>query len=205
LGGLANALNFGICQVRGKYIARMDADDISLPSRLKTQYDFLENHPNIVLVGCDSKLIDASGNVLKQKFKFYQDNYSIRRMLPIRNTILHPAIMVRTELMLAMGGYKYGNMSEDHELFIRISRSNSNEFHNINKILFCYRRHPNQITDISRARKNFCEISGFLFTEFLLTLNFKYILGMCVVSPFGRRILNYSRSLKYLYSKLNSL
>lgn len=201
LGGLANALNFGICQARGVYIARMDADDMSLEHRLQVQYDFMQSNPSIVLVGCDSVLIDERGEVLTQKFKFYEDNASIRNMLPIRNTILHPAIMAKTSLLLQMGGYKYGHMSEDHELFIRISRNKGNQLHNLNEVLFCYRRHSGQITDILYARKNFCEISGFLFTEFLLTLNFKYIFGMCVVSPLGRRILNLGRRVESLFSR----
>ena len=201
LDGLANALNFGICQAKGVYIARMDADDISREHRLQVQYDFMEKNPSIVLVGCDSVLINERGDVLAQKFKFYGDDVSIRKNLPIRNTILHPAIMVKTSLLLQMGGYKYGHMSEDHELFIRISRNKENIFHNLNEILFCYRRHSGQITDISRSRKNFCEISGFLFTEFLLTFDFKYIFGMCVVSPLGRRMLNLSRKAKLLFMK----
>lgn len=199
LGGLANALNFGICQAKGIYIARMDADDISRENRLQAQYDFMKNNPSTVLVGCDSILIDERGDMMAQKFKFYGDDASIRKYLPIRNTILHPAIMIKTSLLLQMGGYKYGHMSEDHELFIRISRNKENLFHNLNEILFCYRRHSGQITDISRARKNFCEISGFLFTEFLLTFNVKYIFGMCVVSPFGRHVLNLSRRVKSLF------
>jgi len=201
LGGLSNALNFGICQARAKNIARMDADDISLSNRLQVQYDFMLDHPSIVLVGCDSLLIDEQGKALDQKFKFYENNMAIRNMLSIRNTILHPAIMVKTSLMMQMGGYKYGHMSEDHELFIRIARNKNNHFHNIKQVLFCYRRHSGQITDISYARKNFCEISGFLFTEFLLTLNFKYIIGMLVVSPLGRHALSFGRKLKPLLMK----
>jgi glycosyltransferase involved in cell wall biosynthesis len=197
MGGLANALNFGICQSKSKYIARMDADDISFPSRLKSQFDFLENNKAVVLVGCDSNLIDENGGLLQQKFKFFHSDFQIRRVLPMRNPILHPAIMIRTEIMLAMGGYKYGHMSEDHELFIRIARNKDYQFHNINEVLFNYRRHPNQITDISRARKNFCEIAGFLFTEFLLTFNIKYIIGMCLVSPIARKTLSFARKSAY--------
>lgn len=202
LGGLSNALNFGIDQARGKYIARMDADDISLAHRLQVQHAFMLDHPSMVLTGCNSFLIDEQGEVLEQKFKFYEDDKAIRNMLPIRNTILHPAIMVKTDLMLQMGGYKYGHMSEDHELFIRIARNKDNQLHNINEVLFYYRRHSGQITDISYARKNFCEISGFLFTEFLLTLNFKYILGMFVASPLGRHILSFSRKVKSTFLRV---
>jgi hypothetical protein len=174
----------------------MDADDISLKNRLELQYIYLEKNPHICLVGCDSNLIDDNGNILLQKFKFYEDDSSIRKYLPIRNTILHPAIMIRTKTLIKAGGYKYGHMSEDHELFIRIARDKENRFHNIGQVLFLYRRHTAQITDISNARKNFCEISGFLFTEFLLTLNLRYILGMFVVSPLGRRAVKFLRSIQ---------
>lgn len=57
--GLANVLNIGMDMARGKYIARMDSDDISLPTRLDMQVSFLETHPNIDLCSCGMKLFGA--------------------------------------------------------------------------------------------------------------------------------------------------
>lgn len=121
-------------------------------------------------------------------FLFYENDNSIRSVLPYRNPLLHPCLMIKKSLLYDLGGYKYGHMSEDHELFIRAARFPEVKFHNLNKVLFQYRRHSNQITSILNAEKNFYEICGFLFTEFLLTKNPKYILGMFIVHPSIRRL-----------------
>src|SRR3989344_8977423 len=52
--GLTKSLNIGLKEAQGKYIARLDADDISLPDRLKIQHDFMESHPDIALSGTDA-------------------------------------------------------------------------------------------------------------------------------------------------------
>ena len=61
--GLANNLNIGIRMACGKYIARMDGDDISLPDRLKTQIDFLETHPDIALCSCGMEMFGKDNMV----------------------------------------------------------------------------------------------------------------------------------------------
>ena len=61
--GLANILNVGLEMARGKYIARMDSDDISLPNRIKTQVDFLEAHPDIDLVSVGMQLFGSRTDV----------------------------------------------------------------------------------------------------------------------------------------------
>ena len=59
--GLAATLNTCIAQAKGKYIARMDADDISRPKRLERQYQFLEKHIQYAFTGCNADLIDENG------------------------------------------------------------------------------------------------------------------------------------------------
>lgn len=194
--GLANALNFGLIQAKGEYIARMDSDDISLPDRFFNQINYLIKNPMVSILGCRAILIDENDNKIGD-FPFYENNTTIRSALPYRNPLLHPCLMIKKDLLYYLGGYKYGHMSEDHELFIRAARIPEVNFHNLDTVLFKYRRHPNQITSISNAKKNCCEICGFLFTEFLLTKNPKYILGMMVVNPFLRRL---RLKLKKIYS-----
>ena len=55
--GLTKSLNLGIAKAKGKYIARMDADDISMPKRLEKQFDFMEEHPEFAFVGLEQKLL----------------------------------------------------------------------------------------------------------------------------------------------------
>lgn len=89
---------------------------------------------------------------------------------------------------MSVGGYKYGLMSEDHELFIRLARDNKIIFMNMVERLYSYRRHELQITDLSKSKENYCQISAFLFSEFLLTHNYKYLLGILRVHPYIRTI-----------------
>lgn len=187
-GGLAFSLNLGITEARGEYIARMDADDISEQDRLQVQARYLDEHPDVDVVGCRVQLIDAKSAKIARPHPYFQSNEEIRRVLPYRNPLVHPALMFRKRALLAVQGYKYGHFSEDHEMFIRMARNPDVEFWNLNQVLFRYRRHAQQATQPDRMRWHYAEISGFLFTEFLLTHSPKYLLGMFVVHPWFRRV-----------------
>src|SRR5688572_4742991 len=65
--GLAWSLNRGLKQADGRYIARMDADDISLPPRLEKQFSFMEEHSGVGVTGTAVEIIDASGQVIGQR------------------------------------------------------------------------------------------------------------------------------------------
>lgn len=197
LAGLAFALNLGINVARGDYIARADADDLSHPSRLRKQAAFLDAHPKVGIVGSRVRLIGPdSAPIEGRTLEFCGTDREIRRRLPYKNTLIHPALMFRREVLMQMRGYCYGHMSEDHELFLRVARTQW-EFANLDEVLFDYRRHPEQITNAGRARDHFVEISGFLWTEFLRTGSPKYLLGMAVVFPPARRLRNAFRRLLY--------
>lgn len=189
LTGFVFALNYGISVSLGKYIARMDADDISFPDRIAIQVDYLESNPSITLVSTACQFINESNKILEnRKFKIVVENKDIRSHLPFRNPILHAAMMVRKEALIKVGGYKYGLMSEDHELFLRMARDKTVIFANLDKVLYLYRRHKNQNTDLSKAKANYYEISAFLFSEFLRTKNYKFIIGILRVHPMLRKI-----------------
>ncbi len=192
MGGFAFSLNYGISVSSGKYIARMDADDISTSDRILTQVTYLESHPSISLISCACDFIDEENHIMTNRiFKIVEDDEQIRRALPYRNPILHAAMMVRRELLINVGGYKYGHMSEDHELYIRLARDCNIKFFNLNKVLYHYRRHADQATSIEKAKNNYYEIAAFLFSEFLRTKNIKYIIGILRVSPFVRKLYNW--------------
>ena len=70
LKGITFALNYGINLVKTKYVARMDSDDISHPTRFEKQLNFLEGNPNYVLVGCRVKLIDECGEIINKDSSF---------------------------------------------------------------------------------------------------------------------------------------
>ena len=185
LPGLANALNHGLSLARGELVARMDADDISLPDRLAFKRAAMVDDPRLAVVGCRSDLIDARGDVIGE-FPFFGDDRSIRRALPYRNPLLHPCLMMRKSTLISIGGYRYGHMSEDHEMFIRLARDSSITFKNIDDRLFQHRRHAGQITSVDSLKRHYPEVAGFLVTEFLFTHNPMYLVGTVVLHPWVR-------------------
>ncbi len=187
MGGFAFALNLGICAARGEFIARMDGDDVSKPNRLEKQVEFLDKNPDIGVVGCRIELIDSDSKLVGRALRFFESDTQIRKALPYRNPLIHPALMFRKATLVQVKGYQYGHTSEDHEMFLRMARNPSNKFHNLDMILFQYRRHEAQATAPWRISVSFSEISGFLFTEFLMNPSPKYLLGMVIIHPWVRR------------------
>lgn len=180
--GLANALNFGINASTADLIARHDADDISLKDRLMVQYDYMQKYHDIGVLGCKVNLIDANGNQLNAGFPFVAEHKHIKAASPVINLLCHPALMFRKQALLDVGGYVYGYRCEDHDLFLRLFESTDWKAHNINQLLFYYRRHSQQLTgkvDFSL----FAEASAPLALRFLKTGNPMYVLGILYVFP----------------------
>lgn len=89
---LATLLNTYITKCKGKYIARMDADDLSMPNRLETQLSFLENNPEVDLVGGYTELF---GHKAGKIWKYPLEHESIKTQLLFSNPISHPVAMFR--------------------------------------------------------------------------------------------------------------
>jgi glycosyltransferase involved in cell wall biosynthesis len=179
---LTFALNYGLSNAKTKYIARMDSDDISLSQRLYKQLKYLNNNSKVGVLGCKVFLINEFGHKMKDSFLTFYSHRQIVRWLPIFNSMCHPALMFRKECLECVGGYKSDLHSEDHELFIRISRESKWEFTNLNQNLFYYRRHTNQKTNGKRL-KIFSEICSFLIMHFIQSGNLLFLLGIIWVFP----------------------
>ena len=139
--GIVGALNDGLAVARGEYIARMDADDISHPARLATQLRYLDKHPEVVGVGCDVCMIDPAGRPLKE-FKVTTDPQKLRqKIIGIEDIgIIHPALMVRRDVMKRVGGYRPEyNFVEDFDLYFRLL--DEGELANVPGVLLDYRQH----------------------------------------------------------------
>lgn len=120
--GLTRRLNEALNMAEGEYIARMDSDDISMPERLGEQVRFLDNNPDVAVVGTFSYDIDESGKIISRKVLPYKPE-DIKRELIRRNPILHSSIMARREAIEKAGGYdekfKY---AQDYDLWLKISQ-----------------------------------------------------------------------------------
>jgi glycosyltransferase involved in cell wall biosynthesis/radical SAM superfamily enzyme YgiQ (UPF0313 family) len=119
--GLTASLNVGIRAASGKYIARMDADDLSVPYRFAQQFDFLETNPSIAVVGSSYYTINEEGavagiiNVLAKPA-------DIKRELPRQNWFGHGSVMMRKSCVEEIGGYDERFVyAQDYDLFLRLS------------------------------------------------------------------------------------
>jgi glycosyltransferase involved in cell wall biosynthesis len=127
--GYVDALNFGAEQVQTKYIARLDADDISLPERLSKQLHFLEIHADVAVVGSRNGYIAGK----RQQFRVGLGSYAIcpsyappMARPPLWNpsedgqTITHSTATIRTDAFRSVGGYRPLAPAEDLDLWLRL-------------------------------------------------------------------------------------
>lgn len=173
--GLSKTLNHGLERARGRYIARMDADDISLPHRLEMQVDYLENHPEAAVVSSLVELVDLQG-VPVGEWREDREAVSpeaIRAMLPRCNCLAHPAVMVRRELLKEYGYWERDLPAQDYNLWLRMA-ADGHRLHKIPKVLLQHRRHPASITSTSNllafGAKDIRVKASFLKHRFFRTL-----------------------------------
>lgn len=140
--GMSVALNRGLREARGIYIARMDSDDISYPFRLQIEYDFLNNHPECGLVGGGVEIIDTNGRVIGER---NIRTRNAKKILKHRCIFQHSEVMFRKDVVIALGGYheRFKN-ALDYDLWLRISTVK--EIVKIDKILGKWRLNPGGLT-----------------------------------------------------------
>lgn len=120
--GLTKALNRAVSSAKGEYVARMDADDVSLPERLGQQVAFLDQHADVALLGCNFYEIDDSGAIVADK-ELVPENEEIKWRLLFHNCYGHSTTIFRKDCFLRVGGYDEGLVcSQDYDLWVRLSR-----------------------------------------------------------------------------------
>ncbi len=135
--GLAYSLNTCIDVAKGKYLARMDDDDICEPNRFQVQVDYLESHSEVSFVGCNAKLINDEGVWGHREMPEDPGKNSFLRFSPY----IHPTVMIRREIFDTHSAYRSSKETwrcEDYELFMRLMKL-GHRGHNIQQELFRYR------------------------------------------------------------------
>lgn len=144
--GVIKTLNRGISLCSGKYIARMDADDICVSERLEMQYNFLEKNTGVALCGTYAMIINEEGRPTGKIINLQSDEY-LQISLLFTPSFVHPSIMVKAEVLKAnlySDAYKH---AEDYELWCRIARNH--QVANIPCFLLKYRWHTQNVSVVN--------------------------------------------------------
>jgi glycosyltransferase involved in cell wall biosynthesis len=133
--GLAASLNKGIKMAKGKYIARMDADDISLPDRIESQVDFMEKNPHIGILGTAIRNYGTSN----YKYIFPSESEMLKCNLLFNVCFAHPSVIIRKEVMIFNNIYyneELRQYSEEYDLWSRLI--DFTQYSNLDKVKLLY-------------------------------------------------------------------
>ena len=134
--GLTKSLNRAIKQARGEYIARQDADDISLPNRFEEQIKYFKKNPKVVLLGTGICRIDGNGKILGKTLAIAKPGKSLVK----QNQFNHGSTMFKSGVIRELGGYnELFKYCQDYELWLRLAKYY--EVRNLPQILYQLRFH----------------------------------------------------------------
>jgi len=165
--GIVTALNAGLEHCQAKYIARMDADDLSHTERLSRQVAYLEQHPGVSLVGC--RVRGYPPHDVRAGFMVYLDwqnalltDEDIRREIFVESPLAHPSVMMRKDALLEVGGYHEHGWPEDYDLWLRFYLAGA-RFAKLQEILLDWREHPERLThkDSRYSLENFLRVKAY--------------------------------------------
>src|SRR5690242_1980969 len=152
--GIAAALNKGLSKAASEYIARFDADDICFPERLMQQVAFLDEHPEVIIIGSDAEYISEDGEHL---FHFKSIGHSHQQIIQKIHSycpFIHSSVMYRKEAIIKAGGYSiHAHSFEDYLLWIQLLKFG--KFANLPQQLIKVRFNPASVTIDERWRGRF--------------------------------------------------
>lgn len=169
--GVIEAANAGIEACQSPLIARMDADDYTHPERLALQSLYLEEHPEVAVVG---SLVRAFSDAnVREGYRIYVhwlnsllSDSDIRREMFVESPLANPSVMIRKIWFEKMGGYQEYGWPEDYDLWLRMYIAGAT-FAKIPKVLLDWRDHPNRITrtDSRYSVKNFLRAKAYYLSQ----------------------------------------
>jgi len=152
--GLVETLNAGLAVCRAPLVARMDADDVSLPERLGKQFAYMESHPEIALCGCHVRSFPEE--TLGEGMKLYEEwlnsvasEEEIGRDIFVESPFAHPSVMYRREAVLRSGGYEDNGWPEDYDLWMRLYVCGA-RFAKLPETLYLWRDYPERLSRTHR-------------------------------------------------------
>ena len=149
LGG-CQTLNEGLKHTRGKYVARQDNDEWSYPDRLAKQIKFMEDNPEVGVLGGSMEIINEMGEIVGKR-NYKTTDSSIRKYIFRYSPFSHPLVMFRKSILDKVGYYDCTHApADDYELYFRMGQES--KFANLNDVLLKYRVVATSLTN-SRTRK----------------------------------------------------
>jgi len=171
------SLSLGLHHARGKYIARMDGDDIAYPHRLQVQLEFMKNNPDVSVLGTAFEVIDLLDKPISVVRNPLTD-IGIRQAMIFKNPLCHPTIMFKRDTVLAAGGYLGGFHSEDYDLWLRLSNYQEIKFANLSMVCLGYRS-----VSVGTARKSrdaYASMAGSQLRSFLVRWNIRWLIAALI-------------------------
>ena len=159
---ISQTLNDGLALAQGKYIARLDDDDYWCdPDKLKKQVDFLESHPEYIVVGGGTIVVDDDD---KERFRYFklEADKEIRARALFTNPFTHSTVMFRRDAALAVGGYGNFKNAEDWDLWLKLGTKG--EFYNLQEYFVRYLMNDKSKTVIFK-RSQSKEILAILYSH----------------------------------------
>lgn len=156
--GLAEARNAVASLAKGQYIAIQDADDVSLPDRLRWQVGFMNEHPEVGVVGGAAEWINAQGQHL-WVMNMPTEDREIRSALVTRCPFMQTAVLMRREAFESVGKYRSAFApAEDYDLWLRMSEWF--RCANLEPVVVKYRIHPQQVSISKRKIQTLCIVAA---------------------------------------------
>lgn len=162
--GIVATLNHGVALAKGDFIARMDADDVSLPHRFRVQLDQLQASRQLAMIGGAFHTIDLAERVLRTQFP-PSDPCEVRRLLARGNCLCHSSVMIRHEVLSQFPGPYRPQflLAEDFDLWLRVAERF--EIGNVPDVVLCYRRDLSNLQSDRLARQSVSALAAILAAE----------------------------------------
>lgn len=139
------ATNFALPHAKGEFIARMDADDVSYPTRIAKQVAYLQANPLTILVGTQAMIIDKNGKITGKK-SMPTTNKAIYRMYGIIHPIIHPSVMIRRSMLPDKNKIYAMKWDVNDDYYTFFSLLPYGRFANLPEYLLKYRIHGNNLS-----------------------------------------------------------
>lgn len=138
--GFIASLREGMSEVRGDLVARMDADDVALPSRLEKQYSYLQSHPDCMVVGCQVQVVDEADVFLHVDPRPMSD-VNVRLFLTYGCALSGPTVIFRKSMLDSVGGFDENELpAEDYACWVKLAEKYQDKtIVNLPDVLYLYR------------------------------------------------------------------